>query len=247
MSTINLDSRRFADVEVSARFNGAVGWGLFAQVEYAPGDCICWLQMETSSRSEIVRWRDSFGERADKSFTVVPDFAWCASAEHPFFYCKHSCQANSGFVNWGRVESAGIPIVAYRAIAPGEQITIDYSLFTPGYDGSPKGDPWTMSPCLCGAPKCRGTITDFDRLPLVLQLEAILPDSRIQGRVPAHMLLGLPTLTATLKSVSPRSYERYENAVHQHLAMSGVLHSTLPKPKPQQRQKVRTAINSLPL
>ena len=49
------------------------------------------------------------------------------------------------------------------------------------------------------------------------------------------------------QSVSPRSYERYENAVHQHLAMSGVLHSTLPKPKPQQRKKVRAAINSLPL
>lgn len=247
MNTTSLDSRRFADVEVSARQVGVIGWGLFAEVEFAPGDVICWLQMENDKRSEIVRWRESFAERADKSFTVVPDFAWRATAGHPFFYCNHSCTANSGFVNWGCIEASGIPIVAYRAIAPGEQITVDYSLFTPGYDGSPSGQPWSMSPCLCGTAKCRCTITDFDRLPLSLQLEAILPDSRIQGRVPAHLLLGMPILTATLRSVSPHAYKLYETALHQQLATSGVLHSTMPKSKPQRRVKVRTTVNSLPM
>jgi len=247
MSMTTLDSRRFADAEVSARHIGTIGWGLFAEVEFRPGDVICWLRLENDPRSEVVRWRDSFAERADKSFTVVPDFAWRASAEHPFFYCNHSCAANCGFVNWGHIEASGIPIVAYRAIAPNQEITVDYSLFTPGYDSSPAGQPWSMSPCLCGAPKCRCMITDFDRLPLALQLDAILPDSQLQGRVPAHLLLGLPTLTATLRSVSPRAYKVYESALHQQLAMSGVLHSTLPKAQSRPRHKVKTAINTLPM
>jgi uncharacterized protein len=75
---------------------------------------------------------------------------------------NHSCDSNL----WMADE---VTLVARRDVGAGEELTIDYALFTvePG---------WALErPCSCGAPDCRRTITGNDwRLP------------RVQGRYYPH-------------------------------------------------------------
>ena len=67
---------------------------------------------------------------------------------------NHSCDANL----WLADEAT---VVARRDIAPGEELTQDYALYTT----SPT---WRIAPCRCGAPDCRGVVTGDDwRLPAV--------------------------------------------------------------------------------
>jgi SET domain-containing protein len=68
---------------------------------------------------------------------------------------NHSCDSNL----WMADE---VTLVAPRAIAAGEELTVDYALFTAQED-------WRLDqPCRCGSPLCRRTITGADwRLPEV--------------------------------------------------------------------------------
>ena len=61
--------------------------------------------------------------------------------EDPSNYGNHSCDPN--------IASAGDEMIALRDIAAGEELTIDYSLF------SPKS--WSMK-CNCGAKDCAGIV-----------------------------------------------------------------------------------------
>jgi hypothetical protein len=206
--------------KVVAKYIGEIGWGLFAEAGFAPGDPICWLKMGKTVSSWLLPWADSFGQYFERSFTVVPDFAWCPSCEHPFWYINHSCQANSGFVNWGRPIHGSIPIIAYRRIVRGQQITMDYSLMTASYDGSPDGKPWSMTPCLCGESDCRGTITGFNRLPFDVQREAIRADAEFPGLVLAHILMDMPALVRILQQASPLAYLQYLDVLHRQVTLS---------------------------
>ncbi len=60
---------------------------------------------------------------------------------------NHSCDSNLWMTD-------AVTFVARRAITAGEEITLDYALFTTV--------PWELSPCCCGAPDCRGTVTGDD-------------------------------------------------------------------------------------
>lgn len=55
---------------------------------------------------------------------------------------NHSCDPNTAFV--------GLNVVARRAIAPGEELTIDYGTF---YD-----ETMAEFECRCGSQNCRGRI-----------------------------------------------------------------------------------------
>ena len=68
----------------------------------------------------------------------------------PAVYANHSCDPNSGI-------RANRRLVALRDIAAGEEIRFDYST-------TMDEEYWTL-PCRCGAPSCRGLVTDFDQLP----------------------------------------------------------------------------------
>lgn len=62
---------------------------------------------------------------------------------------NHSCDSNL----WMRDE---VTLVARRDILPGEELTVDYALFTAVPD-------WVLEvPCACGSPVCRHTITGND-------------------------------------------------------------------------------------
>ena len=65
---------------------------------------------------------------------------------------NHSCAPNAGL----RFAESGLFLVAVRPIAPGEEITWDYS--TTVADAR-----WTMA-CLCGSVECRGTVGAFASL-----------------------------------------------------------------------------------
>jgi hypothetical protein len=181
------------------------------------------LSLNGFADCEIIAWENSFGAYFDRSFTVVPGYAWCASPTHPFWYINHSCAANSGFVNWGQTIHGQMPVVAHQRIARGEQITMDYALFTASYDGDPAGGPWRMNSCLCHSDQCRGVITGFHALPLDLQLEAVMPQSELKGRVPAHMVMEMPGLIRILRQLSPGLYRSYLEALNEQLALSKAL------------------------
>ena len=66
-------------------------------------------------------------------------------------FLNHSCEPNAGF-------KGQIAIVAMRDIGSGEQITIDYAMVL--YH-SPHGPAYQLD-CRCGAPTCRGVVTDDD-------------------------------------------------------------------------------------
>lgn len=59
-------------------------------------------------------------------------------------FINHSCAPNCDY----RIEGRRVLIHAARAIAAGEELSIDYSF---GADGE-------IVPCVCGAPDCRGRI-----------------------------------------------------------------------------------------
>jgi hypothetical protein len=66
------------------------------------------------------------------------------AADDPARFGNHSCDPN--------LELSGpTTLVARRAIAPGEEVTVDYSTMSDTTG-------WSMS-CSCGAPRCRGVIT----------------------------------------------------------------------------------------
>jgi hypothetical protein len=218
------DERRFMEKDVIARETKYTGWGLFAKTQYAPGDTILWLNYEEDTRTCIVRWEESYGACIDRGFTLVPGFAFCCTAEHPFWHLNHSCNANSGVVNWGRMESRGLPIAAYRRIAPGEQITISYWGITTTYDGSVERDPFRMDPCLCEEPTCQGAITGFEALPIDIQNAWLMPGEGPQGRIIAHILRDTPSAVERLRQY-PRAYQNYLEALEQQDAISRVFES----------------------
>ncbi len=73
-------------------------------------------------------------------------------------YVNHSCDPNCGI----RVEDNRLFLAAVRDIAPGEEITWDYSTHLQENFG------WTMK-CGCGSNNCRKVIGDFQYLPSDLQ------------------------------------------------------------------------------
>ncbi len=238
MSALKVNHRLFEDTRVIAKETESTGWGLFTKTSYEPGDPIFWLSFEQTPFSSIVKWQDSFGECYDRGFTIVPDFAFCCLSECPFWNMNHSCNPNAGFVNWGRIENNKIPIVAYRHISVGEEVTADYATFTMAYDGTPDGDGWEMKPCLCGEPNCRGTITGFERLPLELQLKNVLAKGNAPGRVLAHILHDLPDLERTLEQELPAEFVAYQRTLQQLNAKSNELQAVIgPSKAPMARSK----------
>jgi hypothetical protein len=227
MSALKVDQRSFDHPDVAVKETGSTGWGLFANIDYKPGDPLFWLSIENTYSSKIVKWLDSFGDCFDRGYTIVPDFGFCSSPESPFWNMNHSCNPNAGYVNWGRIDDGLIPIVAYKHIKPGEQITADYATFTMSYDGTPEGGPWEMEPCLCGEPNCRGIVTGFERLPLDLQMKYILPDHKPYGRVLAHIVHDLPELEDILRQQSPARFAEYQRALKVLYAKSAEFQKTI--------------------
>ncbi len=71
-----------------------------------------------------------------------------ADPKSPNDYINHSCDPNCWLVD-------EVTIAARRDIAPGEDVTIDYALFSSRLD-------WNIECCECGSNVCRGILTTDD-------------------------------------------------------------------------------------
>lgn len=214
------------DEKVIARHLGEIGWGIFATADFEAGETIIWLN-PADPRGKFAPWHavcDSLS--SEFGYIMVPGFYWLPDETHPFCYFNHSCEQNCGFTNWGRIEDQGVRIIAYRSIRQGEQLTLDYALFTSIYETGMDGQVWSITPCLCGSPNCRGTIAALERLPLADQVSAVLPKNSITGRVLAHMLPNLPTPLAALHAQAPDQVAEYLEALQSQIAYTGRLYSS---------------------
>ncbi len=226
MTLVRPEEHFVHEENVLARFVGDIGWGLFAETDFEVGDSILWLDVLNDPRGKIEHWHNSFGDGfVDRSYTIVPGFGWGTNDAHPFWYINHSCSANCGFKDWGRIQESGVPIVAYRRIARGEQIMLNYGLFTTAYDGGPDGRTWTMNPCLCGMPDCKGFAVGFDRMPPELQMQELLPDGPVTGRALAHILPSVPAALSALRLAAPSLFQQYLDVLQEQLATSNALYS----------------------
>jgi uncharacterized protein len=82
----------------------------------------------------------------------------CIEPDAPFRFLNHSCEPNCALVEYEIECEDGscreeLWLTVETAIAPGEQMTIDY--------GWPA---WTSIPCRCGSPACRQWIIAADQM-----------------------------------------------------------------------------------
>ncbi len=135
------------------------GKGLFATVDIPKNTIISRVTGRLMNFRETVALK----ERESHTFQIGPDlYILC---ETPFLYSNHSCDPNCGL-------TPELEVKTLRNIKKGEELFWDYST-------SMMERHWTMQ-CRCGAPNCRGLITDFDLLPEKLQnkyikLNIVLP------------------------------------------------------------------------
>ncbi len=86
---------------------------------------------------------------------VGPDL-YLGESGGPDDLVNHSCDPNAGLVVVGD-DGSDVVLVAVRDIAPGEQVTFDYSTTLDEDDFE--------FDCRCGAAACRGRMRDFKHLP----------------------------------------------------------------------------------
>ena len=123
------------------------GRGVFAVRRIAAGTRILTLEGQRYRTEDIPP--ESFAMQID-------DDVWLCSDGNSLDDCiNHSCDANTGFVQHDPV------LYALRDIAPGEELTWDYST-------SIAEAGWSLQ-CLCGSATCRGVILPFQELSVAEQ------------------------------------------------------------------------------
>jgi hypothetical protein len=123
------------DVEV--RDAGTKGFGVFARRAFAPGEFVFRRRhLRVVGGAEVpalpAEDRMHLCELSADRFAVLAP---------PGCYLNHSCDPNA--------MRHGVKVFAWRAIEPGQEITIDYRLNAFG------GDSW---PCRCGMAACTGLV-----------------------------------------------------------------------------------------
>jgi hypothetical protein len=142
------------DPRVEIRPFSIQGGGMFARAPFQPGETVAIVGGTPMTGAEfaaylatVERWN---AHQIDEELHLVdlvqtPDVVAGS--------LNHSCDSNL----WMGDE---VTIIARRAIAAGEELTLDYALTTTQIN-------WALDrPCQCGSPLCRGSVTGNDwRLP----------------------------------------------------------------------------------
>jgi hypothetical protein len=211
-----VEERHYPETGVFARHAGDMGAGLFADVDFEPGQVIFWMEQYDTPRTSMLPYDNLCNTCEDRGISFVPRYVYCTTPDVPMWYVNHSCEPNAGFANFGEIVgengSGAIPLVAHRAIRRGEQITMDYALITAPYEINCDGTPYTMH-CMCGSEQCRHTITQFHNAPYELQYRAMC-----EGSVIAHMLYAETHLTDELRRINPEGYQIFQSALESQLA-----------------------------
>ncbi|MHB8644814.1 MAG: SET domain-containing protein-lysine N-methyltransferase [Thermomicrobiales bacterium] len=120
------------DDAVIVKEAGYKGKGVFALRAHRQGDCILRFQGRVVHRDELAAltpWeREHLGELTAETYQILPS---------PRCYINHACLPNA--------YSTNDAVYAWREIAAGAEITIDYRL-----NAHDDGDVWEML-CRCGA------------------------------------------------------------------------------------------------
>ena len=124
-----------------------VGRGLFADADIAEGEIVCVKGGHLLTTTEFENHKTVANEAelqiADHLFlTPVIEFEF----ESLMMFLNHSCEPNVGI-------AGQIVFVAMRAIAQGEELTLDYATIE---------RPAEPMACRCGAKSCRGHIKGQD-------------------------------------------------------------------------------------
>jgi SET domain-containing protein len=133
--------------KTAVRRSSIVGRGLFANTAIAPGEIVCVKGGHLLTKAEFTKTQ---GVANDAEFQIADDLFLAPVSEAEFedvmMFLNHSCEPNVGI-------QGQIVFVALRAIAAGEELTLDYA--TIDHDSEPM-------PCRCGARNCRRLITGRD-------------------------------------------------------------------------------------
>ena len=139
-----------------------LGRGIFAVAPVPKGELLLKFEGE----------RLSFNEQCqidDEANTLQIGEDLYLNPEAPGLYTNHSCHPNC-YIN------SDLWLVAARRIEADEELVIDYST-------TMLERHWEMKDCQCGSALCRGTIRDFDTLPVGTQDRYLR-----QGWVMKHVL-----------------------------------------------------------
>jgi hypothetical protein len=128
------------------------GKGLFAVKDIEAGTILC----NVATREKELTLADTILLESKESHAIQIDFDKYFLCESPFLYSNHSCNPNCGI-------NANLEMLALKNIKAGKELFWDYST-------SMLEHHWTMK-CKCGEKNCRKIVTDFDLLPIALQLK----------------------------------------------------------------------------
>jgi SET domain-containing protein len=129
----------------------STGRGLFASVALYKDEVLISWSGKIVHLNEVLRMKESertYILQIDEELFQVPP--WKGYNE-PADFTNHSCDPNAGF------KYSPITLVAMRDIAPGEEVTFDYSMCE--CVNGLKGNEFV---CSCGSPHCRGMFTGND-------------------------------------------------------------------------------------
>lgn len=134
--------------------NAKFGKGVFAQRKFFSGEKILEFHGKTFTFEELPKPYESVSDH----YMQIGETLYMGPSGEFDDYLNHSCEPNSGI----RGEGGALLLIAIRDIAPGEEITWDYSTHLHENFG------WTME-CGCASTNCRKVIGDFQHLPPELQ------------------------------------------------------------------------------
>jgi hypothetical protein len=129
------------------------GSGMFAIAPIRTGEVVLIWGGTLYSRDDLEAGRVP----SDTSYSFIQeDLLLAAPGDGMDYFINHACDPTV----WMADE---VTVVARRDIAPGEEVTGDYVV----WESDPR---FTIDPCTCGSPLCRGRITGDDwRLPELQQ------------------------------------------------------------------------------
>lgn len=138
------------DPRIEIRHSLVSGNGMFARGPFKTGETICIIGGVPMTVSEFETFQTTHETynaiQIDEDLHLVEEPEITQSLEGSM---NHSCDSNV----WMKDE---VTLVARSDIALGEEITVDYALFT-------TQSSWSLdNPCQCGSPYCRHTITGDD-------------------------------------------------------------------------------------
>lgn len=143
-------SRTWNDSRIEIRSSPISGSGMFALQPFQEGETVCVVGGMVMSEAEFETFQASHSRynaiQIGENLHLVEGPQITETLEGSM---NHSCDPNV----WMADE---VTLVARRAIEAGEEITVDYALFTTQAD-------WALDhPCRCGSPYCRHHVTGND-------------------------------------------------------------------------------------